>query len=201
MPRPGFEGDAVVARCNVAIFDADVLARIHVNTVAVAAGAANGEIFRRRRFRNTWDGSTTCCWCSWQNLQSRTSVQLIGSMMTGRRGICRPPSAGLPEMFPPPDDGNVVRIVGKNQRAMSVNPFPFPADFHNRVVLKLGTAEQIRAFFQPQSCMRFQFDAADEIISGGHDDRAAARSRAGIKRLLKSRRCLSFFPSPVAPKA
>ena len=83
------------------------------------------------------------------------------------------------------DDGNMVRIVGKNQRAMSVNPFPFPANLHNRIILKIGAAEQVRAFFQPQSCVRFQFDAADEITPGRHDHHAAARGNAGIKRFLK----------------
>ena len=46
----GFEGDAVVARVNVARFDADIFAGVHVNTVAVAAGAADEEIFRNYIF-------------------------------------------------------------------------------------------------------------------------------------------------------
>src|SRR5208282_424030 len=37
----GFEGDAIVAGGDVAIFNANVPARIHINTVTVAAGAAD----------------------------------------------------------------------------------------------------------------------------------------------------------------
>ena len=68
---------------------------------------------------------------------------------------------------------------------MSVNPVAFPADFDHRIIIQVGTAHQVGAFFQPQSRVRFQFDAADEIISGRHDHRAAARRGAGIQRLLE----------------
>jgi len=39
--------------------------------------------------------------------------------------------------------------------------------------------------FQQQERVRFQFDAADEIIPGGHDDDAPAGRSAGIERFLK----------------
>ena len=41
---PRFDGDAVVAGRDVAIFDADMRAGIHVNAVAVAADAADDQI-------------------------------------------------------------------------------------------------------------------------------------------------------------
>ena len=131
--------------------------------------------------------------CSVAKPSKRTSVQLIGSMMTGRRGICRPPSAGLPEIFPAPMMAIWFASWAKISARWPSIHFPSQRTFINRIILKVGTAEQIRAFFQPQSRVRFQFDAADEIISRRHDHLAAARGGAGIQEPFETPRCPSSF--------
>ncbi len=77
------------------------------------------------------------------------------------------------------------RRLRKNQPAMAVDPVAFPTDLHDRVIVQVGTAEQVGAFLQPQRRVGFQFDAADEIFPGRHHHRAAVCRGARIDGLLK----------------
>ena len=47
-----------------------------------------------------------------------------------------------------PNNGDAVREMRGNQRAVRIDPTSFPTAFHNRVVVEIRAAKQRRVFFK-----------------------------------------------------
>ena len=139
----GLDGDAVVAGGDIAAVDADMLAGIDIDAVAVTAGAADGQVPDRDVFAVGGMDATTSSGTRWRSLRSGCRVQPMGSIRAGwRSGFCalgRPPSAALP-MICPGRRCRCAGVDGVDEADVSRNPFAFPADLGHGVIGEVGCA-------------------------------------------------------------
>ena len=183
----GFDGDGVVTRVDVAFFDADVLAGVDVDAVAVALGfvGTDVEIFGEDVFAVSKVDAPHAAVLEGKVFDAQVFA-VDGFKEGGSAGIAQEGEGGVADDSPLAEQGNVLGVVGVDERAVTLAPAAFPANVHERVVLFVGAAGDGGVFLDTQRRVRGEMNAADKVIARGHDDFAAAGESAGVEGFLES---------------
>ena len=191
---PRLQTDGVVAGVDVATFDADSFARIHVDPVPPTANRYVldrhiGTVRRMRRpvaalgHRKSFPANVVAV----DRLQHDDAPRIL---RRGHRRISLNP--------PRTDDPRVVDVARVNQRAPPRLPTSFPADVHHRIVGCIRAADDHAVLLEPEHRAVTNLHAADQIFARGNDDFATSVNRAGIERFLKRH---GIFRCAVASRA
>ena len=188
----GLQGNRIVARIDVAMLDAHVLARIHVDAVAVGVGGADQEIPGSEvSAEEQMDGPEAL-------VLGRETVQHdVGRVcqfdQSRAAWVAQSAQAdGRAEDRARTEDGEVAGLLGRDERPVAVRKFAFPAHAHQGIILDVGAAHEAGPRFKFQCGLRPENDAASQVDSRWHDDGAASRARTGIERFLERGRILGM---------
>ena len=193
-PAAGFKADGIVARINVAAFNADVLAGINVNAITTAVdvhvfdhdiGAVSGVSRPIAALRHS---------------KTFPANVIAGDGFKDDRatGILRCGDGRIPVNATRPDDASVVNIRRIDKRAPPRLPAPFPADIEHRVIIGVRAAGDDTVHCHPEDGAVADLHAADEIVASRHKHFAATGNGARIERLLEGD---SVFVRAIADRA
>ena len=90
-------------------------------------------------------------------------------------------------LFTPFRDG-VKDNDGVDQPGAALNPFSFPTNLGNRIVRKIGRADDRGVLFQAKQGVRSKCDGAGELVACRDQDFTAVQHRAAVYGLLNGRR-------------
>ena len=183
------DGNAVVTRRDVAALNADVLARVDIDTIAIAGDAANREVLVEHVL------AVGC-------VQAPHEALLIGGEVLeahvattdglSDRGMAQRilrigPAADflIAGDLACTDDARVAGLQGVDQAEVSLNPLAFPSDLAHGVVGQVGRSNDVRVVFEAQDRMGAEREGAGEIVARGDHHFATAQNPAAVDGLLQ----------------
>src|ERR1039457_2684605 len=182
----GFQADGIIARVDVAPFDADIFAGIDVNAVATAVDVHVfyhniGAVSRvRGPIAALRDGESF----------PADVVARDGLKDDNPTRVLRGRDGGISFNATRANDSRVVNICRINERATPRLPAPFPTDVHHRIIICIRAAGDDAVCFEPETGVVADLHAADEIFADGDKDFAATGNGADVERFLEGDRVL-----------
>ena len=89
--------------------------------------------------------------------------------------------------FPGTGDPDIHGIEGIDQAHTSRDPLTLPTDLRDGIIGEVGAAEKGGIFLETQGRVAAQCDGSGEVVSGRHQDLAAAENGAPVDGLLEGR--------------
>ena len=185
----GFDGDRVVPRTDVAIFDHNIGVGINVNTVAIGSLAANIKAFD--------NNIRAIIWMDAPNLGVGRAVVLQGKAVKNHilalHGLNRDGGARIAQRAQRrggykatrASDGDVVGVVGENHTPVNLGGRTFKPAGDKGVIGDIRRFDDKYIFVEVQGGVGVNFHAADEVVARRHNDLATARRRTGVEGLLE----------------
>ena len=167
--------------------DEDVLAGVDVDTVAVAAGGADGEVLDGDVAAERGVKGPHEVVAGGEVFEAEVAAFDgfdEGGMAEGAVGAGAAAEGVCADDFAGADDADVVGVDGVDEGGVAGDPAALPADLGDGVVVHVGGAGEGGVGGEAEEGAGAELDGPGEVVAGGDQDFAAAEDGAAVDRAL-----------------